>query len=207
MLLSVYYALVFTTTENGLHLIWRVKRLPAPLLRWMLGILPSQLNPVVAIQYVSCLLLAGIMFVVLRTLGQIRPLNMFLCQLVGGAVFLAPIFGGMGNWGSTPGFWWLWVEAVVAVAAALLYANWRRAATVGFLGAAVLFHSAIWFYLYFPYSNHHWWEQWSWVADALLLPLLGTLAWALYVWLLVPTSFGSAQGIGRYGWAADSAPW
>src|SRR4051812_35572474 len=95
LLLSVYYALVFMTTENGYYLVLRVRRLPVPLLRLTLGVFSSDYS--FNLQYLSWFLLAGIIFVVLRILGQIRLLKTFLCQLVGSAVFLAPIFGGMSS--------------------------------------------------------------------------------------------------------------
>jgi len=138
-------------------------------------------DPSFNLQYLSWFLLAGTIFVVLRILGQFRLLKTFLCQLVGSAVFLAPIFGGQSAWGTRPGFWWLWVEGSVAAVAALFYANRRSRASVAFLAGAVLFHFGLWAFLYF--RDIHWWEYWNWAAEALLLPLLGSLVWGFYVWL------------------------
>jgi hypothetical protein len=179
LLLSAYYALVFMTTEDGYYLNLRV-RLPVPLLKLTRGVFSS--DPSFNLQYLWWFLLAGIIFVVLRILGQIRPLTTFLCQLVGSAVFLAPIFGGMSSWWTRPGWWWLLVEGVVAAAAAVLYANRRSPARAAFLATAVLFHFGLWSFVYF--RNIHWSEYWNWAAEAVLLPLLGSLAWSFYVWLL-----------------------
>jgi len=181
LLLSVYYALMFVTTESGFYFVFRVRRLPVPLLRLSLRVFPSE---PFGFQHLSWFLMAGIIFVVLRILGQIRPMKMLLCQLVGSAVFLAPLFGGGRSiWTTISSLGgWLWVECAVAAGAALLYANRRSPASVALLAAAVPLHFGLWAFVYF--RNIHWWEYWNWAAEVVLLPLLGTLAWGFYVWLL-----------------------
>jgi hypothetical protein len=111
-------------------------------------------------------------------------MKMLLCQLVGSAVFLAPLFGGDRSiWTTISSLGgWLWVECAVAAGAALLYANRRSPARVALLAAAVPLHFGLWAFVYF--RNIHWWEYWNWAAEVVLLPLLGTLAWGFYVWLL-----------------------
>jgi hypothetical protein len=184
LLLAVYYGLVFMTSQDFPYLVLRVGRLPVPLLRLTRGLFSS--DPSFNLQYLSWFLLSGTIFVVLRVLGQFRPLKPFLCQLVGSAVFLAPVFGGQFSLGTRPALWWLWVEGVVTAAAAIFYANRRSPASVAFLAAAMVFHFGFWAFLYF--SNVHWWQYWNWAAEALLLPLLGSLVWGFYVWRLARPS-------------------
>ena len=129
------------------------RRLPVPLLRLTRGVFSS--DPSFNLQYLSWFLLAGIIFIVLRILGQIRPLKTFLCQLVGSTVFLVPLFGTMPTWTTRPSWWtWLWVEGAVAAGAALLYADRTRSATGAFLAAAALLHFGLWGLVYFP--DGHW---------------------------------------------------
>ena len=159
----------------------RVRRLPAPLLRLTSHLYWS--NPVASLQYLSWFLMAGIVFVVLRILDQIRPLNPFLCQLVGSAVFLVPLVGMMPVWATRPNWWsWLWVEGAVAAGVALLYANRTRPATAVFLVIAALFHFGLWGFVYFRDIGLV--GVLESIAAFVLLPLLGSLAWGFYVWLV-----------------------
>jgi hypothetical protein len=183
LLLSVYFVLMFMWTASFYYFVLRVGRLPMPLLRLTRGVFSS--DPSFNLQYLAWFLLSGITFIVLRSLGQVRPLKTFLCQLVGSAVFLVPLFGMMPVWATRPSWWnWLWVEGAVAAGAALLYANRGRPATGAFLAAAALLHFGLWGLVYFP--DGHWWGYRDWPAEAVLLPLLGSLAWGFYVWLLAP---------------------
>jgi hypothetical protein len=184
LLLAAYYALMFVASKDSFYLVLRLRRLPAPLLTLTRGLFSS--DPSFNLQYLLWFLLSGTTFVFLRVLGQFRPLNAFLCQLVGSAVFLAPVFGGQTGWATRPALGWLWVEGGVTAATALFYANRRSPASVAFLSAAVVFHFGFWAFLYF--GNIHWWQYWNWVAEGLLLPLLGSLVWGFYVWLLARPS-------------------
>jgi len=181
--LSLYYVLLLsvnTSTFGNFEM--RVRRLPPALLRLTNHLYWS--NPVESIEYLTWFLMAGIVFVILRILGQIRPLRTVLCQLVGSAVFLVPLVRMMTPFGATmPGWWmWLWVEGTVASAAALLYANRTRPATAVFLAVTSLLHFGLWSFVYFRGVRLV--GVVETIAELVLLPLFGTLAWASYVWLL-----------------------
>ena|ERR1017187_2134769 len=181
--LSLYYVLlllVSTSTFGNFEV--RVRRLPPALLRFTNHHLYWS-NPVASIEYLSWFLMAGIVFAILRILGQIRPLRTALCQLVGSAVFLVPLVGMIPQGERMPSWWmWLWVEGTVAAGAALLYANRTRSATAGFLAVTALFHFGLWSFVYFRNVGLAGYSET--VAEWVLLPLFGTLAWASYVWLL-----------------------
>lgn len=184
LLLSLYYVLLLlvnTSTFGNFEM--RVQRLPVGLLRWADHHLYWS-NPVEGIQFLTWFLMAGIVFAVLRTLGQIRPLRAVLCQLVGSTVFFVPLVRMLPPLGGTmPSWWmWLWVEATVAAGAAILYANRTRGATAGFLAATALFHFGLWSFVYF--RNVRLVGVIEGVAAWVLLPLFGSLAWAFHVWLL-----------------------
>ncbi len=184
LLLSLYYVLLLlvnTSTFGNFEM--RVRRLPVGLLRWAARHLYWS-NPVASIEYLSWFLMAGIVFVILRTLGQIRPLRTVLCQLVGSTVFFVPLVRMLPPlWATMPSWWmWLWVEATVAGGAALLYAIRTRAATAGFLAAAALFHFGLWSFVYFRGIRLA--GVFETILETVLLPLFGALAWAFYVWLL-----------------------
>jgi hypothetical protein len=133
-------------------------------------------------QYISWFLLAGVVFIVLRILGQFRELKTFLCQLVGAAVFLVPHIGIRPGWAIIPSWWsWLWVVDAIAVGAALLYTNRRRPATTAFFAVAALFHFALWASVYFPGLRLTGFSESF--TEFVLLPLFGSLAWGFYVWL------------------------
>jgi hypothetical protein len=179
LLLSVYFVLMFMWTASFNQFTLDVgRRLPVPLSRLTGATLSSDAS--FNLQYLSWFLLAGFTFIALRILGQIRPLKTLLCQLVGSAVFLVPLFGMMPVWTTMPSWWWwLWVEGAVAAGAALVYANRTRPATGAFLAAAALLHFGLWGLVYFP--DGHLWGYWKSVAEVVLLPLLGSLAWGFYV--------------------------
>jgi hypothetical protein len=185
LLLSIYYVLMFVWTSIFFNFVGRVARFLNH------GVNPS--DPSFGVQYLSWFLLAGIVFIVLRVLGQIQPLKAFLCQLIGSAVFLVPLEGTMPVWAVRPSWWnWLWVEGAVAGGAALLYANRRRPANAALLAAAALVHFGLWGFVYF--RDVRLVGVLETVAEAVLLPLLGSLAWGFYVWLLARPS--SAQRFG-----------
>jgi hypothetical protein len=183
LLLSLYYVLLLlvnTSTFGNLEV--RVRRLPPELLRLTSHLYWS--NPVESIEYLTWFLIAGIVFAILRIMGQIRPLRAVLCQLVGSVVFLVPLVRMMPPLGATmPSWWmWLWVEGTVASGAALLYANRTRPATAVFLAVISLLHFGLWSFVYF--RNVRLVGVIETIAEWVLLPLFGTLAWASYVWLL-----------------------
>jgi hypothetical protein len=130
-------------------------------------------------QYLSWFLLAAFIFVVLRILGQIRALKAALCQLVGSAVFVVPIVGRMPIWAAIPD-WLRWVGGAVAAGAALLYANRTRPTTGALLAAAALFHFAPLAFVFFRDVGLGGLES---VAESPILPLVGSMVWAIYVWL------------------------
>jgi len=181
LLLCTYYVLMlFLYTGTYYYFEARVERLPAPVLRLTRGLYWS--NPSFSPQYLSWFLMAGIVFIMLRILGQIRPLSVRLCHLVGSAVFLVPLVGLMPVWTTRPSWWgWLWVEGFVAVGAALLYANRTRPLTAAFLAIAALFHFGLWGFVYF--RDVRLVGVLDSAAEAVLLPFLATLAWGSYVWL------------------------
>lgn len=148
----------------------------------MARLLNHGVNPIdysFGVQYLSWFLLAAFIFVVLRILGQIRALKAVLCQLVGSAVFVVPIVGRMPIWAAVPN-WLRWVEGAVAAGAALLYANRTRPATGALLAAAALFHFVPLTFVFFRDVGFGGLES---VAESPLVPLVGSLAWAIYVWL------------------------
>jgi hypothetical protein len=172
---------MFMWTDVYQSFVARVSRFPRPILRLTLRVFSPDYS--FNLQYLSWFLIAGTVFIVLRILGQIRPLKMVLCQLVGSAVFLAPLVGTMPVWATRVSWWgWLWVVGAVATGVALLYGNRRRPVTAAFLTAAALIHFGLWGFVYF--RDVHWWDYWRWGAEAVLLPLLGSLAWGFYLWLL-----------------------
>jgi hypothetical protein len=186
--LSVYCAYLLILTHTGAN-IWVVRRLPAPLTRLTRGLFSSAWS--FNLQWTAMYLVAAIIFVILRILGQIRPLRTFLCQLAGCAIFLAPLFSGPGadrpGWGP-----WLWVECAASAVAALLYANRRLPAGVASGAAVVLFHCALWGYVELsdlvrllpPSPPVRWWEYHILIEGMVLLPLFTSVAWGFYVWLL-----------------------
>jgi hypothetical protein len=175
LLLSVYYVLMFMWTGSFLNFAGRVGRLLNH------GVASSDYS--FKLQYLSWFLLAGIIFTVLRILSQVRPLKTFLCQLVGAIVFLVPLVGMMPVWAAEPGWSrWLWVEGAVAAGAVLLYANWRRPAPAILMVSTALLHFGLWAFVYF--GNVRLAGVLESVAEFVLLPLLGSLAWGLYFWLL-----------------------
>lgn len=181
--LSLYYVLLLslnTSTFGNFEM--RVRRLPPALLRLTNHLYWS--NPVESIEYLTWFLMAGTVFVILRILGQIRPLRTILCQLVGSVVFLVPLVRMMPPLGATmPGWWmWLWVVGTVASGSALLYANRTRPATAVFLAVTSLLHFGLWGFVYF--RNVGLVGYFETLAEWVLLPLFGTLAWASYIWLL-----------------------
>jgi len=169
--LSVYCAFIWIVTHTSASI-------------WALRMLKS--GPIYdgdpRIQRTAMYLAAAIIFVILRILGQIRPLRTLLCQLAGCAIFLAPLFSGGGadrpGWGL-----WLWVECVASAAAALLYANRRLPFGVVFGSAVVVFHFALWGYVDVSFFDR-WWEYHYAIENLVLLPLFTGVAWGFYVWLL-----------------------
>lgn len=183
-LLSVYYVLMlFLYTGTFSNFVVHVGRLQ--LLRGTRFGLSS--DPSFSLQYLSWFLMAGIVFIVLRILGQIRPLRTILCQLVGSAVFLVPLVGMMPVWATKPTWWsWLWVAGAIATVAALLYANRSRPATAAFLAATALLHFGLWGFVYF--RNVGLVGVIDTVVEMVFLPLVGSLVWGLYVWLVAQPS-------------------
>jgi hypothetical protein len=185
--LSVYCAFLFMMSTSVQ--IQAEQRLPVSLFRLTRGLFSPtwEFNKLWTAMY----LVAAIIFVIQRILGQIRPLGPFLCQLAGCAIFLAPLFSGPGadrpGWGP-----WLWVECAASAVAALLYANRRLPAGVAFGTAVVLFHCPLWGYVVLsdlvrllPSSPPvRWWEYHTLIEGMVLLPLFTSLAWGFYVWLL-----------------------
>jgi hypothetical protein len=177
--LSVYYA-EFVIMSYSTAYFWVERRLPDRLWRLTYGIFSSDSS--FNLQWTAMFLVAAVIFVILRILGQIRPLRTFLCQLAGCAIFLALLFSDRGT--SRPGWWtWLWVECVASAVAALLYANRRLPASVAFGTAVVLFHFAFWGYVGLS-GFDRWWEHHIAIEVSLLLPLFTSVAWGFYVWLL-----------------------
>jgi hypothetical protein len=170
--LSVYCAFIWLGTHTSASL-------------WALRMLKSgpYYDGDPEIECTAMYLAAAIIFVILRILGQIRPLMKLLCQLAGCAIFLAPLFSGGGG-ANIPGFGpWLWMECVAMAVAALLYANRRLPAGVALGSALVLFHFALWGYVELR-DFAGWWEYHGAIEDLVLLPLFTSVAWGLYVWLL-----------------------
>jgi hypothetical protein len=201
LLLSVYCALLPMMTDYALYIVDRVRRLPVPLLRLTRGMFSS--DPSFNLQYLSWFLLAGIIFVVLRILGQIRPLKRLLCLVAGAAAVAGPLvyyFAIMPHWMCTPS-WWQWMEGAAAAGGVLLYANrrWPGSAWLGAFG--LLFHFGLWGFLSFHYVD--WWGRWDgwWdyrnmIEELVLLPLCTSLAWGFYVWLSArPYSTGKSEAV------------
>ena len=182
LLLSLYFVLellLYTPTYFNFEM--RVRRLPAAVLRLTSGLYWS--NPGFSLQYLTWFLMAGILFIILRILAQIPPLRTALCQLVGSAVFFVPIVGLLPVWATMPSWWmWLWLEEAVAVGCALLYASRTRPRTAALLAVAALTHFGLWGFVYFRSVGLV--GYFETVDESVLLPLFGSLAWALYVWLV-----------------------
>jgi hypothetical protein len=187
LLLSVYCALLFMMSHYAVTFVGCVGRLPLPLLRLTRGIFRS--DPSFNLQYFSWFLLAGIIFVVQRILGQIRPLKTLLCMVAGAAAVAGPVFypyfGILSGWMSTLS-WWQWMEGAAAVGGVLLYANRRWPGSAALGAFALLCHFGLWGFLSFRHARwwdhwDDWWGHWDVIAELVLLPLCTSLAWGFYV--------------------------